>query len=175
MLDYLLIVVGFSASIYLAALSGLQALPPSLEGGLFFLAFAHVLPPLMFLPLGVLLLWPIFFLIGKIAGRSQGLSLGEWLWGLAWLVSLFVTAWILWKASGPAPEGLFGEDFKKAFFVGYTIYLLAMGAVAFFVWIYCLFTSTLRPWTHTFGLTLLFWPVIPLGVALLLKWQIVFS
>ncbi len=173
MSDYLLMLLGFSLSLYLGLLSGLQPDFRAAESQ-FALALRGVLPLLIFLPIGVVLLWPIFFIFGKFAGRTQGLALGEWLWGLAWLVSLFVAGWICWKGSGSIPEGMASEDFKHTFFVAYVVYLLAMGGVAFVVWGICLFSSKLYPWTHTFALAVLFWPVVPLVLTLLLKWEMRF-
>lgn len=172
--DYVLVLLGFALSIYLAGLSGLQPPAPAADAGLFLGVLAGVIPILVLMPLGVVLLWPVFYLIGRMAGRTQGLALGEWLWGFAWLVSLLLTAWIIWKGSGSAPEALTDEDFKQAFFTGYTLYLLAMGAVAFFVWLFCLFSSTLFPWTHSFGLALLFWPIVPVTLILVMKWHLKF-
>lgn len=194
LIDYLLIVLGFALSIYLAFLSELRLadadvaqeaeavdLKASKSGAgasekpsLFEPAFRATAPLFLFLPLGVLLLWPFFYTIGWLAGRSQSLALGEWLWGLAWLVSLFLAIWIFWKATGDAPEALTTKDFKQTLFTGYALYLLAMGAVAFLVWLFCLFSSTLYPWTHTFALALLTWPVIPLVFVWAMNWRLEF-
>lgn len=186
--DYFLILLGFAFSIYLAYLSDLrlkdadggQEVPKSGEvagtdkNPRFELAFRATAPVLLFLPLGVLLLWPIFYLLGRLAGRTQGLALGEWLWGLAWLVSLFLTIWIAWKATGGAPEGLLSQDFKQIVFTAYALFLLAMGAVALLVWLFCLFSSTIYPWTHSFALALLTWPLVPLLFVWAMKWTLEF-
>src|SRR5262245_46826097 len=41
-----------------------------------------LLPYLLFLPLGILLLWPLFYFKQRLGGRTQGPTAGEWLWGL---------------------------------------------------------------------------------------------
>src|SRR5262245_41420179 len=81
--DYFLIVTGFALSFYLARLSGYQAAgaesivePNPAE-------FRHVLPTLVFLTLGPLLLWPVFYGTQRLVGRPQALAPGEWLWGVA--------------------------------------------------------------------------------------------
>jgi len=174
MADYLLILFGLTLSLYFVALSGLN---PVVDRGasVFLTALGSVVPLLLFLPLGVVLLWPLFFTLGKLAGRSQKLALGEWLWGFAWLVSLVMAIWMVWKASGGAPESLTSEEFRETLVAIYALYLLAMGVVAFFTWLFCLFSTSLFPWTHTFALALLFWPVLPLSLIWLMKWRVVFA
>lgn len=174
MADYLLILLGVTLSLYLVALSRLTASLGS-SRGLFLDAFGAILPFLLFLPLGIILMWPLFFTLGKLSGRTQKMALGEWLWGFAWLVSLVMALWIFWMASGSAPESLTTDGFRETLITGYALYLLAMSAVAFLVWLVSLFTSALHPWTHTFALALLFWPVIPLLLLWGMKWRVVFA
>lgn len=172
--DYICMLLGFALSLYLTALSRLQPSFTLTNPSVFLMALGQILSFLLFLPLGVILFWPIFYVIGKLAGRSQGLALGEWLWGLSWLVTLFLTVWICWAASGAAPEAVTSKDFTQAVFTGYGVYLLAMSVVAFCVWIVSLFRATLYPWTHTFALALLVWPALPLILLWSMNWQLQF-
>ena len=159
-LDYFLILLGSGLSLVLAELSGLRASaePP----GRLMHALLHIFPHLLFLPLGILLWWPLFFTTQKIFGRKQPLTIGEWLWGLAWLVALFLTVWILWKGLGTAPGFLGTADFQKNVIVGYIIFAVSLAVIAVIVLVIGLFGRWPQPWTHHFSLALMIWPVAPL-------------
>src|SRR5262245_7141523 len=111
--DYFLILLGCGISMLLAELSGLRAGTAIESPARFQTALLHIFPHLLFLPLGILLWWPVFFATQKIFGRKQALTVAEWLFGLAWLVALFLTVWILWKGLGTAPGFLGTADFQK--------------------------------------------------------------
>src|SRR5260370_26495484 len=102
-LDYFLILLGSGLSLLLAELSGVRAVPAAEPPVRFLAALVRIVPHLLFLPLGILLCWPMFYTTHKILGRTQALTVGEWLWGLAWLVALFLSIWILWQGLGTAP------------------------------------------------------------------------
>src|SRR5688500_14536066 len=96
-LDYLLILVGVALSLVLTDLSGYRALPtadtPAAVSGVALRSVPHML----FLPLGILLLWPLFYLTQKMAGRTEPLTPAEWLWGVAWLAAVALAVWICWQ------------------------------------------------------------------------------
>src|SRR5262249_10523895 len=100
----------------------------------------------------------------KITGRKQELTLGEWLWGLAWLGSLFMTVWILWKGLGSLPSFMSEPGFMNAVMIGYIVFVLSMGVLAAALFLAGIFSRTPRPWSHTFGLALLTWPLAPMAL-----------
>jgi hypothetical protein len=167
-LDYFLILVGSGLSLWLAELSGLHAGTTSEIPDRFLAPLLRLFPHLLFLSLGILLWWPVFFTTQKIFGRQQALTVGEWLWGLAWLGALFLTAWIVWKGLGTAPGFLGTPDFQKGVIVGYIIFTLSMAVIAFLVLVINLFGRWPQPWTHHFSLALMIWPVLPLSMLWLL-------
>lgn len=161
-LDFLLLCCGVGLSVFLAGLSGLQAGPP--ESAPLHATLLKVFPTLLLLPAGVLLLWPVFYTTQKIVGRRQELTLAEWLWGLAWLETLALAAWILLKGLGTAPEFMNSAGFQNALLLGHVIFLVSTGALAALLYVVGLFGRWAVPWTHTLGLALLMWPLLPLGL-----------
>jgi hypothetical protein len=169
-LDYLLMLFGCGLSLFLTELSGLRAVqrgavPPALGP-----ALLAVLPALLLLPVGILLLWPLFYTTQRLRGRPPGLSAGEWLWGLAWLFAVALCGWVAWKYWGSPPEVLVSESFQRYVIVGYALAVLSLGAIALLVTVLDLIGRWARPWTHRFGLALLVWPAFPLAV--LWAWDI---
>jgi hypothetical protein len=167
-LDYLLILLGLAASVFLGELSGLQARAAQpatspLDG-----ALERVFPKLLLLPLGVVLLWPLFFLSQKILGRKRELTWAEWLWGLAWLGSLVLAAWLVLHGLSSMPEFMAAEKFKNGVLFAYVLFVLSMGGLAALLFLVGIVGSRALPWTHTFGLALLMWPLLPLGAWYLL-------
>jgi len=129
-----------------------------------------LLPTLLLLPVGILLFWPLFFLTQAVRGRTERISSGELLWGLAWLAVLPLTAWLAWQHWGTPPEWLAPATIKHTVFEGYTIGALALAALALLITLVGLVGRWRQPWTHTFCLALLFWPVLP--IAALFLWDI---
>jgi len=166
--DYSLILCGCVISLLLGEMSGLRAVmaaePPRV---LQFLL--RILLHVMLLPLGIILFWPAFYATQKLFGRKQGMTAGEWLWGLAWLATLFLVGWIAWKALGTLPEFLAGRGFHKAVVVGYLIFVLSMAGIAAIVFVVDLIARWPQPWTHQIGLVLMIWPVVPLAAIWLWK------
>jgi hypothetical protein len=176
--DFLLILLGCALSLLLTDLSGFRAVPgestpawlgeplrsssPDVQRTLL-----GLLPYLLFLPLGILLLWPLFYFKQRLGGRTQGPTAGEWLWGLTWLGAVLLTTWILWQGLGSVPEFLSPEKVKKGIFVGYAVGVLALGAVALLTGLVDLIARWPRPWTHHFVIALLIWPALILGALLL--------
>jgi len=161
--DYLLICAGAGVSALLADFSGVRVLTsesasPLLQG------FAKTIPFHLFLPVGILLFWPIFQAGQRLLGREQGLSLGEWLVGLAWLGALALTGILTWKGAGSAPDILTGPEIIHSLVSGYIFCTIALGSIAVLLILVNLLTLWRpRPWTHTFGLVLLMWPLVLLA------------
>jgi hypothetical protein len=166
-LDYLFMLVGCGVSLFLAELSGLRAvsLSPTIDP-----AWLRILPALLLLPVGILLLWPLFYTTQRVVGRPQHLTIGEWLWGVAWLLVLALTTWIVWKYWGNPPEMLVSDSFQKHMILGYILGVLSLGGIALLLGLTDLIARWQQPWTHVFGLALLLWPVLPL--AALWAWEI---
>jgi hypothetical protein len=164
--DYVFILMGCGLSMALTDLSRFEAHATAGSPALPALVLRW-LPHLLFLPLGLLLLWPLFFLTQKCAGRVHPLTPAEWLWGVAWLGAVALTVWIAWQFWGTPPEFLTPASFKGTAFVGYALAMLAMGAVGIVIGLVDLIGRWPRPWTHPFCLALVMWPSLPL-LALLL-------
>src|SRR5262249_24599751 len=110
-IDYFFMLCGVSLSILLTDLCNMQ--PTSDVSSPLVQRLLRVLPEMLLLPLGVLLLWPLFYLTQWALGRKEGITSGEWLWGVAWLGALALAGWICWHAFGTPPEMLAGPSFRK--------------------------------------------------------------
>ena len=55
---------------------------------------------------GIVLLWPVFLALQSLRGRSEGLTAGEWLWVIAWLCVVLLTALAAWDKWGALPDWL---------------------------------------------------------------------
>jgi Na+/proline symporter len=159
-IDYLFLLVGVMLSALLGALSELRVDSASTNPWL--VAWAQLFAIFLFLPVGIILLWPIFFTTQKILGRPQGLTSAEWLLGLAWLAAVALTAWIAWKASGTAPEAFSSAGFKQTVVLVYVLFTLSMGAISVVLLLVGLVGRWSQPWTHTLALALFMWPALPL-------------
>jgi hypothetical protein len=146
-------------------MSGLRAETASGNPSRMMQYFMRIIPHMLVLPLGIFLFWPTFYATQRLFGRQQGMTVGEWLWGLAWLVTLFLAGWIAWKALGTLPEFLAGRGFQKGVVVGYLIFVLSMAVIAAIVLLVDLIARWPQPWTHQFGIVLMIWPLIPLAAA----------
>lgn len=147
-------------SALLGHLSGLRVETGSHNAWL--LAWAQLFPVFLFVPVGIILLWPVFFATQKLFGRPQGLTSGEWLLGLAWLGAVAMLVWVAWKASGTAPEALTADGFKQVVVLVYVLFMLSMGAVGLVLLLVGVVGRWSQPWTHTLALALLMWPAVPL-------------
>lgn len=170
--EYFLILLGIFFSALLAFWSQVHvSFEPDVAG-----TFERGLEPavllMLFLPVGIMLLWPVFYLVQKLMGRKQGLTSGEWLWGLAFLASILVAVIILWRALASPPEFLTAAGFQKNFLMAYVLYSLGMAAVALVIFLIGLVGRWVTPWTHTFGLVLLLWPLAPLALLWLSGWKL---
>jgi len=165
-IDYLLIFLGCGLSLYLNQISGPK--PEAKEGTPAWVTMDLLphLPALFYLPQGIILLWPVMYGTQRLLGRRQALSAGEWLWGFAWLGTLLVAVWVIWGHLGTLPG--FAENLAyPPQFIWTVIAGAAMALIAFILGLISLFARWRQPWTHTFALVLLIWPMIPLAGLLL--------
>jgi hypothetical protein len=163
-LDYLLLLGGVGLSLYLMQLAPIRA-EPDAPRDRHVTAVIAFLPTLMRLPEGVILLWPLF-LATQWPGRSSRLTLGEWLWLLAWVGVALITALSVWQAFGTLP-GWLAPHAAKPRLLWYALFAPAMAALA----LVFLFVSLFRPpapWTEGCGLALLLWPAGPSLAVLML-------
>jgi hypothetical protein len=173
-LDYLFILCGCALSRFLTELSSLRGIAgENLSTGLGPPLIA-TLPFLLLLPVGIVLLWPVFHATQRVLGRPPGLSVGEWLWGVAWLLAVALTTWIVWNYVGSPPEILVSDSFKRSLVAGYALAVLSLGAIALLLTLVDLVGRWAQPWTHRFGLVLLIWPALPLAAMWALDIQIAF-
>jgi hypothetical protein len=156
--DYFLILCGSALSLFLAEMSGLKAIPAGASPGPLLQMVARLEPALLFLPQGIVLLWPLFYATQRLLGRQQALTAGEWLWGLAWLVMVLFTGWIAWRLFGATP------DVHRHVITGYLVYAVAMAAIALILTFIGLVGRWKQPWTHHFSLVLMLWPALPLAI-----------
>jgi hypothetical protein len=123
-------------------------------------AFRAIMPRLRFLPVGIVLLLPLFF-VGQCAlGRKICLTLGEMLWCCAWLINvlfvMYITVASVMVGVHPYP--------RPSFLLPYLCLHgpISLGAL---VVLYRDFShSRPVPWTHRFGVVLLSWTAIPLAI-----------
>lgn len=169
-LDYFLMFCGVGLSLWLAELSGFQAQPTASTPPEIPLTALKLLPLLLFLPLGVVLFWPVFYTTQRIFGRPLSLTAGEWLWGVSWLITVALTTWIVWQGMGTPPEALQPAAAKGYAFVGYAVASMSLAAIAVLLFLVDLIGRWTQPWTHQLSLVLALWPVLPL-IALLV-WKI---
>ena len=169
-LDYFLILLGCALSLYLVELSGSLAKVPQNTPDFVPVIARNLLPTLLFLPLGMLLFWPVFYTTQWLAGRPQALTAGEWLWGFAWLGAVGLVTWIGWQSFADAPEMIKSQATKEQVFVGYGVTVLALAAIALIISFLGLFSRQRPPWTHPFGLVLLIWPSLPMAGLMAWKW-----
>jgi hypothetical protein len=162
--DNLFLLAGFGLSLYLMQLAPIRAEPDGWRDR-HVAAVIAFLPSLMRLPEGVILLWPVFFAT-QWPGRSRGLTLGEWLWLLAWVGVALITALTAWEALSGLPPSLQPHAAKPRL-LWYALFAPAMAALALVFLIVSLFRPS-APWTQNLGLALLLWPAGPsLGVLIL--------
>ena len=160
--DYFLMLAGYSLSLFLIRLSpwkffdpkeGLSAPVEDLVGNL---------GDIMRLTEGVVLLWPLFLATQSLRGRAQGLTAGEWLWVIAWLCIVLLTALAAWGKWGTLPEWL-RDNANKPRTIYYLIVAPSMGVLAAVFAVVGLVGRGQSPWTHSFSLALVTWPVLPLA------------
>jgi hypothetical protein len=156
-IDYFLMLCGAGLSVLLAEWSEVRvtAGDASRPGP----AFVKVLPYLLFLPQGIILLWPIFYATQRAGGRDVALAAGEWVWGLAWLAAVLLVSWIAWKQMSQ-PEV---DTLKKTAVLAYILFVLTAAVIAVIVAFVDMVGRWPQPWTHTFCLVLMIWSALPLA------------
>jgi hypothetical protein len=161
LVDYVFLLAGSSLSLYLLNLGPLLVQPnrdnlsPHLQAVLAFL------PALMRVPEGILLLGPIFFLTQLGRRRGQGLTALEWLWAISWLGIALLTALAFWERSGTLPEVMHSYAALPRQ-LWYLIFVPSLAVLAAILGVLGMLGRGASPWTHTFGLVLLLWPIAPL-------------
>jgi hypothetical protein len=155
--DYLFLLGGVGLSLYLMNLAPIRAEPDGPRDK-HLTALVQFLPSLMRIPEGVILLWPLFFAT-QWPGRSRGLTLGEWLWLLAWAAMTLITSLTVWEALSGLP-GWLAPHATKPRLLWYALFAPALGGLALVFLMVSLFRSP-APWTQNFGLALLTWTAGP--------------
>jgi hypothetical protein len=165
--DFLFILCGVSISLLLTQWSGFSAQDTEITPAWVKTRLLAFLPTLLFMPIGLLLFWPLFFFTQWLRGRTDSMSSGEWLWGVAWLAVLPWTGWVVWQhLDDTLPETLQPDAFKKWIFLGYAVGVLALGLLAALLTVIGAFGRWRQPWTHSFCLVLLIWPAVWLACCL---------
>jgi hypothetical protein len=119
------------------------------------------LPQMMRLPEGILLMWPVFFTMQRVRGRPTAMTAVEWLWVLSWLGVALLAGLSAWQVWGTLPETVrpYGELPRKLWYI---ILVPSMAALGLILALVGMIRRVPPPWTHSFGLVLLLWPVGPL-------------
>jgi hypothetical protein len=169
LLDYFLLLVGFSLSLYLMDLSPLKVEPADHITHYALRSWVVFLPQLMRVPEGVLLLFPVFFVLQKALLRRQEITSGEWLWLIAWLGTAGLTFVATFRQLVGLPEWL-DAYWQVVRWVWYLGFGAALAATAVLLALFSLVRRAPMPWTHVLGLVLMVWPLPPLvGIVLLAK------
>jgi hypothetical protein len=163
-LDFLLILLGCALSRFLYYLAGptirpLEHIPLDVPW------LPSLIVELVVLPQGIVLFWPVFYALQRLRGRSQSLTAGEWLWGVAWLGTVLYLGLVFWINSDTAPDFLAKATYSPQL-VWYFVVGPAMALIALVILIANLVGRWQQPWTHTFALVLMVWPVLPLAAVL---------
>jgi hypothetical protein len=158
---------GASLSLFLAQFCGLRVDPHPDTPSFLQRYVLNLMPAMILLPMGILLLWPLFYGTQWLLGRRQALTWGEWLWGVSWLGHLVLIGWVTWATLGVPLSFLNPEQYRPAV-VWVVLVVPALALIALVLLLVDLIGRWRPPWTHTFGLALLLWPALP--VALLLLW-----
>jgi hypothetical protein len=161
LVDYVFLLVGVSLSLYLMLLSPLTADPgeDSTTTATLLVAF---LPGPLRLTEGVVLLWPFFLATQRLRGRKEGLTAVEWLWVISWIGVAVLTLLAALDSTGGLPEFLrkYAAAPRKLW---YYIFAPSIAALALLLGLAGIVRRGPPPWTHTFGIALVLWPVAPLA------------
>ena len=161
LVDYFVLLLGLALSVFLCRAGPLPVAPKDFVAAPLRPAVA-ALSDMMRLPEGVLLMWPIFLVTQRLRGRKQGLTSIEWLWIISWVGVVGLAALTAWKNGLGYPDAVQGY-LLLAPRLWYVILVPSMAAVAVVLRFLSLFSRQAAPWTHSFGLALLVWPVLPLA------------
>jgi Na+/proline symporter len=163
-IDYFLVLAGVGLSLFLTELVGLRTYRTDLSPGWMTAELARILPHLLLLPVGIMLWWPLFFMLGRLRGRPKELTRAEWLWGLVWLADLFLVGLITWSQFQAVPEFMDRHELHQNVGSIMRLLVLALAAIAVLLAGVSAMKREPVPWTHHFGLALLLWPMLPLLV-----------
>ena len=167
--DYVFLLVGCSLSLYLLSFSPLRVKAAHANGPALLNEFIAFLPAAMRLPEGIVLMGPIFYATQLVRRRARSLTSLEWLWFLNGLGVAVLVGVSAWDRSGTMPEFL-GSYATMPLKLWYLIFVPSMAVLAAVLGVLGMARRDAIPWTHTFGLVLLVWPVAPLlGVVGLAK------
>jgi hypothetical protein len=161
LVDYVFLLIGCGLSLFfmhvhpLPVESSDRVSAPLLRQGV------EVLPALLRLSEGILLMWPVFLLTQRVRGRPAGLTSIEWLWVLSWLGIAVLCGLSAWRTWGTVPE-VVQPHVELPRKIWYLILVPSMAVLALLLGLVGLVRRTPPPWTHTFGIVLLLWPVGPL-------------
>jgi hypothetical protein len=161
LVDYFLLLIGFALSVYLTRVGPLPIQAKDFVADPRLRQIVPYLSDLMRLPEGVVLLWPFFLTLQRILGRKQGLTSIEWLWVLSWLGVAVLSGLTAWQNSIGFADWLL-PYLSLVPRLWYVILVPSMAALAVVLRVMSLFSRQPAPWTHSFGLALLVWPVLPL-------------
>ncbi len=161
LVDYFFLLLGFALSVFLSRAGPLPVAAKAFVTAAPLRQIIPYLSDMMRLPEGVLLLWPVFLLIQRVRGRKQGLTSIEWLWIISWVGVAGLSALTAWKNNVGFPDAVQGYVLLVPR-LWYVILVPSMAALAVVLRLLSVFSRQPPPWTHSFGLVLLAWPVLPL-------------
>ncbi len=157
LVDYLFLLAGASLSLYLVQLGSLTAMAG--DGATTSTPALPILPGTMRVSEGIILLWPVFFVTQRLRGRKEGLTAVEWLWVLSWIGIAVLTV----LAALEKTDNLSEKHAAAARRFWYYIFAPVMAGLSLLLGVGGLLRRGPAPWTHTFGIALMLWPVVPLA------------
>ncbi len=170
--DYFFVFAGCGISLVLVRILNFRAISTQATPDWMMEPLIKVLPEMMFLPVGIIVWWPLFFVAARIRGRSGELSWVEWFWGLLWLLNFFLVGSLLWVCWKGIPEVLEPYEIPKQIEEWLPIVLWAIGGAAVFFGVITAFSKKPSSWTHHFGLVLISWPAVVMALVWLGKLEL---
>ncbi len=165
--DYLLLLAGGGLSLYLIHLA---PLPVTVTGEASARAgdFIRFLGGPLRLSEGIILLWPLFFLLQRLLGRSDGLTGGEWLWVLSWLGIALLAGLDAWQSFRELPElpEFIREKPARPRALWYMTFVPAMAVLGVVLALLGMLRRGPSPWTQPLSVALMVWPALPLALIL---------
>ncbi len=167
--DFFVMLLGFSVSLLLLQLRLPVVVPRDPADALVNQSLLPWLKMTMRLSEGVVLMWPILFTAQRVLGRTQKITVVEWLWIGSWLCVATFNVFAL--VVGLLPEDALRNNLDAlAYWPSFAWYLVVEPLVALAALLLGLLAAVRRtpvPWTHSFGVVLLIWPVLPAFLALI--------
>jgi hypothetical protein len=157
-----LLLGGCGLSLYLMEIKPLRAGPAEGVDSALARYVVEFLPRPLRLTEGIILLWPLFFTTQFLRRRREPLTAAEWLWVVSWLGVALLTGLASWENSGTLPEFLQSHS-DVPFKLWYIIFVPSMAALAVVLGVAGLLRRGPAPWTHSFAVALIVWPVAPLA------------